>query len=194
MPGGVKRKSTDPKLLLVQSEALSLSELDSQYRLIVEQTRRESDLTPTFDPSLSTLSSSQCEDLTHHSSSYTSWTKPVQVTLSVSAKLLTVITSFQGRRDSDSCGPNSSILDIFTEQEGPPAPAVSLDEPSISVRERESSADTSKDVSDIESDWDEEEEESWDSQHKVKTNNNSSRNISKRSISRQNEKIKKFSL
>ena len=85
MPGGVKRKSTDPKLLLVQSEALSLSELDSQYRLIVEQTRRESDLTPTFDPSLSTLSSSQCEDLTHHSSSYTSWTKPVQVTLSVSA-------------------------------------------------------------------------------------------------------------
>ena len=66
------------------------------------------------------------------------------------------------------------------------------------MRERESSADTSKDVSDIESDWDEEEEEeeegSLDSQHKVKTNNNSSRNISKRSISRQNEKIKKFSL
>ena len=81
MPGGVKRKSTDPKLLLVQSEGLSLSELDSQYRLIVEQTRRESDLTPTFDPSISTLSSSQCADLTHHSSSYTSWTKPVQVKL-----------------------------------------------------------------------------------------------------------------
>ena len=99
MPGGVKRKSTDPKLLLVQSEALSLSELDSQYRLIVEQTRRESDLTPTFDPSLSTLSSSHCADLTHHSSSYTSWTKPVQVTLSlsVSAKLLTVISSTPSR-------------------------------------------------------------------------------------------------
>ena len=102
----------------------------------------------------------------------------------------------QGRRDSDSCGPNSSILDIFTEQEGAPPPAVSFTEPSISVRERESSADTSKDVSDIESDW-EEVEESLDSQHqhKVKTNNNnSSSNISKRSISRQNQKIKKFSL
>ena len=84
MPGGVKRKSTDPALLLVQSEGFSLSELDSQYRLIVEQqARRDSDLTPTFEPSgASSLSSSQCEELTHHSSSYTSWTKPVQVSLS----------------------------------------------------------------------------------------------------------------
>ena len=101
----------------------------------------------------------------------------------------------QGRRDSDSCGPNSSILDIFTEQEGPHPPHPSLTQPSPSLRERESSADTSKDVSDIESDWDDDEEESiTDSQHKVKTNNNTSSNISKRSISRQNEKIKKFSL
>ena len=83
MPGGVKRKSTDPKLLLVQSEGLSLSELDSQYRLIVEQSRAETDLTPTYEPSLSSLSSSHCPDLTHHSSSYTSWTKPVQVTLTL---------------------------------------------------------------------------------------------------------------
>ena len=105
----------------------------------------------------------------------------------------------QGRRDSDSCGPNSSILDIFTEQEGPHPPHPSLTQPSPSLRERESSADTSKDVSDIESDWDDDEEEEeeeslTDTQHKVKTNNNTSSNISKRSISRQNEKIKKFSL
>ena len=83
MPGGVKRKSTDPKLLLVQSEGLSLSELDSQYRLIVgDQARGESETVsqPSYDPSTSTLSSSHCDDLTHHSSSYTSWTRPVQVT------------------------------------------------------------------------------------------------------------------
>ena len=86
MPGGVKRKSTDPKLLLVQSEGLSLSELDSQYRLLVEgqQGREQSDseLTPTFSSS-----SQLSQDLltTPHSSSYTSWTKPVQVSPTATA-------------------------------------------------------------------------------------------------------------
>ena len=92
MPGGVKRKSTDPKLLLVQSEGLSLSELDSQYRLIVgDQARRESETVsqPSYDPSTSTLSSSHCDDLTHHSSSYTSWTRPVQVTTTAQPVILT---------------------------------------------------------------------------------------------------------
>ena len=82
MTGGAKRKSTDPALLLVQSEALSLSDLDSQYRLIMEQSRRDSsDVTPTYDPSTSSVpcTSSLTSSLTNISTSYTSWTKPVQV-------------------------------------------------------------------------------------------------------------------
>ena len=182
MTGGAKRKSTDPALLLVQSQPLSLSQLDSQYRLVVQQARRDSDSTPTYDPTSASLpslpSSSSCSALTAHSTSYTSWTKPVQ-----------------GRRDSDSCGPNSSILDLYTEQEhhlGDPAPHVSMAEQSLSVRE--SSADTSKDVSDIESDWDEETGGVDSSELNGKSNKNSSSNNSKRSIFLQHKKIKKFSL
>ena len=185
LPAGAKRKTTDPKLLLVQSEALSLTDLTSQYRRIVSQSRRDSETTPTYDPSsvpssslpslpsssISTFPSSSCSAVTAHSTSYTSWTKPVK-----------------GRRDSDSCGPNSSILDIFTEQEQ------ELDVGGAGVSVRESSADTSKDVSDIESDWDEEiGGMEFSSDHKVKTNKNSINN-SKRSIFLQHKKIKKFSL
>ena len=177
-PGGAKRKSTDPALLLVQSEAGDLSELTSQYRLILEQARRDS------EPS---LASSSCSLVTAHSTSYTSWTRPVQ-----------------GRRgDSDTCGPNSSILDIYTEQEQgqveqqeeqeEPAQPTSLAEPSLSLRE--SSADTSKDVSDIESDWDEEiPGMDYTSEQKGRSNKNSSSNNPKRSIFLQHKKIKKFSL
>ena len=86
MTGGVKRKSTDPALLQLQSEVTSLSELDSQYRLVVAGARRHSETTQSYEPSTSTLSSSHCDPLTttRHSSSYTSWTKPVQVTESQS--------------------------------------------------------------------------------------------------------------
>ena len=89
---GVKRKTTDPSLLLVQSEYSSdLSQLDTQYKLMVDQRRQtDSETTPTYDPgspssslpslpSLPTSSSDCSQHITPHSSSYSSWTKPIQV-------------------------------------------------------------------------------------------------------------------
>ena len=93
---GVKRKTTDPSLLLVQSEySTDLSQLDTQYKLMVDQRSRQqtdSDTTPTYDPgspssslpslpSLPTSSSECSQQITPHSSSYSSWTKPIQVTI-----------------------------------------------------------------------------------------------------------------
>jgi len=194
---GVKRKTTDPSLLLVQSEySTDLSQLDTQYKLMVDQRSRQqtdSDTTPTYDPgspssslpslpSLPTSSSECSQQITPHSSSYSSWTKPIQ-----------------GKQESDSCEPPSSILDIYSEQIHGPAPAPLVSEVSV----RESEADTSKDVSDIESDWDEDlvPSDLPSSDNNISSNNNtrvkqtSAVVISnKRSIFIQPKKIKKFSL
>ena len=94
MNPGTKRKITDPGLLLVQSQySADLSMLDTHYKLMVDKRSQDSsqDTTPTYDPgsppssalsvpSLPTLSS-HCysSQITPHSSSYTSWTKPIQV-------------------------------------------------------------------------------------------------------------------
>jgi len=147
-----KRKNTDPGLLLIQSDysIRDLPLLETKYSLMVEPvTEPDSDTTPTYDPasesrhslpSLPTLSSDSCQ-VTQHSSSFSSWTKPIQ-----------------GKKESDSCEPGSSILDLCSEQVKDYAPeslnqvVVTGASADISVC-RESEADTSKDVSDIESDW-----------------------------------------
>ena len=114
-------------------------------------------------------------------------------------KLSIMFHQFQGKQESDSCEPPSSILDIDSEQIHVPAPAPLVSEVSV----RESEADTSKDVSDIESDWDEDlvPSDLPSSDNNISSNNNtrvkqtSAVVISnKRSIFIQPKKIKKFSL
>ena len=163
-----KRKVTNPLLMLVQAglddENVTLSDLDHQYKLMVDKeknkktlTRQDSDPTPTYDQisteilqstdSLSiaslpsfTDSSRSSSHLTcslkksSYSSSYTSWTKPVA-----------------GHKVSDSCVPNSSILDIDSDvaselMKGSERPI----RRSRRSFKRNSSDDTSKDISDIE--------------------------------------------
>ena len=74
-------------LLLVQSEFCSsdLTQLDTDYKLMVDRRGhdQDSDTTPTYDPPSSSLpslpSSSDSCQVTPHSSSFSSWTKPIQV-------------------------------------------------------------------------------------------------------------------
>ena len=107
----------------------------------------------------------------------------------------------QGRHESDSCVPPSSILDIYTDQcLLRPGPVSAAAQTNVSCRE-DTEADTSKDVSDIESDWDDDEhEELNEMEQSVKNDNDSSKhnntvsNNNKRSIFIQHKKIKKFSL
>ena len=103
--GRVKRKNTEPGLLLVQSQChtADLAHLDTQYKLMVDQRQsQDSDNTPTYDPgsppssppslpSLPTLSS-RYSQITPHSSSYTSWTKPIQVNYS---QIILTLNSFK---------------------------------------------------------------------------------------------------
>ena len=114
--------------------------------------------------------------------------------------------NFQGKKESDSCEPGSSILDVYSDQGVPvshvtcPVTRVTHD---ISIC-RESEADTSKDVSDIESDWDDDlipDIDNNTSDNKVNSANPRSRHTStviikndKRSIFIPQKKIKKFSL
>jgi len=166
------RKVTNPMLLLVQAKIedknVSLSDLDQQYRLMVDKdkniqaskelSRQDSDPTPTYDqvstevlqsadslslgslPSFTDCSRSSSRltcsvKRSSFSSSYTSWTKPLA-----------------GHKLSDSCVPNSSILDLSPDL--PPDIQVQTTEKQAKRSrrsfKRNSSDDTSKDISDIE--------------------------------------------
>lgn len=167
------RKVTNPMLMLVQADLddknVTLSHLDHQYRLMVDKdkniqaskalSRQDSDPTPTYDQvsteilqstdslslgslpsftdcsrSSSLLTCSERRKKSSFSSSYTSWTKPLA-----------------GHKVSDSCVPNSSILDL--EHELPPDLQRSSERQNRRSRrslKRNSSDDTSKDISDIE--------------------------------------------
>ena len=187
------RKVTNPLLMLVQADLdkknVTLSHLDHQYRLMVDKDknmqaskamyRQDSDLTPTYEqvsneilqsadslslgslPSFTDCSGSSSRltcsvKRSSFSSSYTSWTKPIA-----------------GHKVSDSCVPNSSILDI--EPDGQPELQRGSERPQRRSRQsfkRNSSDDTSKDISDIEDfDLDEIDEDNTDliKQNKYKT-------------------------
>lgn len=171
------RKVTDPLLLLVQQDTPSLGDLETQYQRrkhgaqrqgsseeltntlsqvrtdvlgsrdslvsLLEQSRRgscgsfpNSCLTSCASHSYLTSCSNSC--LTSFSSSYTSWTKPVA----------------GGQRPSDSCVPHTSILDQPEPEYLPPS-LVSHRSRRLTVGggrsgKRDSSADTCKDIDNIE--------------------------------------------
>jgi len=165
------RKVTNPMLMLVQAKIddknVTLSDLDQQYRLMVDKdkniqtnntlSRQDSDPTPTYDqvsteilqsadslsvgslPSFTDCSRSSSRltcsvKRSSFSSSYTSWTKPLA-----------------GQKISDSCVPNSSILDVEPElPDMQRLPSDKLARRSRRSFKRNSSDDTSKDISDIE--------------------------------------------
>lgn len=155
-----KRKVTNPLLILVQSQVEGeLGVLEEQYNSLVSSrgglSRQDSDPTPTYDQVPADILGSQesllslCDGqdsmpsgpLTSFSSSYTSWTRPMV-----------------GQRVSDSCAPASSILDCAPSPMPPPPPPCSFQlsrsrrrsRPSRRSGKRDSSADTSKDIDDIE--------------------------------------------
>ena len=109
------------------------------------------------------------------------------------------VPSLQGKQESDSCEPASSILDIYSDHV-PSHVSQPVQSHVSQCRELDTEADTSKDVSDIESDcWDDEEDideqfsESANNDNDTKQNNPNTNN-NKRSIFIQHKKIKKFSL
>lgn len=173
-----KRKVTNPLLILVQSQVEGeLGALEEQYNNLVRDStareaisRQDSDPTPTYDEVPADIFGSQesenlsfqqepdslgpSSSLTTFSSSYTSWTRPLA-----------------GHRVSDSCAPASSILDVAPSPMPPPPPPSSLhlsrrrSRPSRRSK-RDSSADTSKDIDDIE-DFDLDDDDSDEGSYEV---------------------------